>query len=153
MLNFCFKVAHYLRYPYYYLARPETYGIRGIILNERAELLLVKHRYLPGWYLLGGGIGRNETPEDALRREILEEVGLSATIEERFGTYTSEHEYKRDTIHVFICRVSGEVTKKLGLELQEARFFPQSALPSDLSPATCRRLEEYLHKSVPATVW
>lgn len=154
MLNFFIEVLHRIRYVYYWIARPKTYGVRGIILNKQNEFLLVKHRYLRGWYLLGGGVGCNESSEDALKREVMEEIGLrNLSIEKKFATYTSEKEYKRDTIDLFVGKVLEDGPLKLSLELQEARFFPKSGLPDDLSSATRRRLDEYVQGTAPDLVW
>lgn len=54
-------------------------GVRGIILDEDDRVLLVQFR-LPKalfWAFPGGGVGADETPVEALRRELIEEVGLS----------------------------------------------------------------------------
>lgn len=42
-------------------------------------LLLVRTSYLVGWHFPGGGIRRGETPEVAARRELAEEIGLTAS--------------------------------------------------------------------------
>ncbi len=44
------------------------------------QLLLVAHRKLGKWLPPGGHIEERETPEDALKREISEEVGIPVTI-------------------------------------------------------------------------
>ncbi len=54
-------------------------GVYGVAVKDR-KLLLVKQRKGPHsgkWELPGGGIEAGETPENALRREFHEEVGLS----------------------------------------------------------------------------
>lgn len=52
-------------------------SIKAVIRNEKGELLVVKekgHRY---WGLPGGGMDHGETYEEALARELHEEVGYS----------------------------------------------------------------------------
>ena len=43
--------------------RGMTLGVRGLVTNEAGEVLLIKHTYLAGWYLPGGGVERGETAE------------------------------------------------------------------------------------------
>ena len=55
---------------------------RAMLIDPESRLLLLKGRdsTLPDsqhwWFTVGGGINKKETPEDALRREVLEETGL-----------------------------------------------------------------------------
>ena len=51
-----------------------------IIRNEAGRLLLVNPNYKPDWDLPGGMVEANESPLDAARREIHEELGLALTI-------------------------------------------------------------------------
>ena len=51
-----------------------------IIRNEAGRLLLVNPNYKPDWDLPGGMAEANESPLDAARREIHEELGLTLTI-------------------------------------------------------------------------
>jgi ADP-ribose pyrophosphatase YjhB (NUDIX family) len=148
MLNAVTQLIHRIHRLYWWLMRPQTHGVRGLVFNEQDEILLVRHRYIKGCYLPGGRVGRREAPLDALKREIREETGLShLTIERKLGTYQSEQEYKRDTIDVFVARCSGMIQFKPNIEIQQAQFFPLSELPSDVTPATRRRLAEYRGES------
>ena len=47
---------------------------RGIILNEQGKALIVKYA---GLYMFPGGEIEGETPRGALKREVLEEAGIS----------------------------------------------------------------------------
>jgi 8-oxo-dGTP pyrophosphatase MutT (NUDIX family) len=57
-------------------------AVRGIVLTPDGRLLLQQGQdpldpdQPPYWFLPGGGIDRDETPAEALRRELLEECGL-----------------------------------------------------------------------------
>ena len=53
--------------------------VAGYIFNKN-KVLLIHHKKLDLWLPVGGHIQKNETPDDALLREIKEEVGLEAEI-------------------------------------------------------------------------
>ena len=52
----------------------------AFVLNRRREILLVHHRKLGVWLYPGGHIHTNETPDQALMREVLEETGINIRI-------------------------------------------------------------------------
>ncbi|MFP5254496.1 MAG: NUDIX hydrolase [Acidimicrobiia bacterium] len=57
-----------------------TVGAMGIIERPDGALLLVRLSYRQRWGVPGGLLKRGETPEDAVRREIREEVGLDVVL-------------------------------------------------------------------------
>lgn len=128
---------------YWRIRRPRTFGVRALVVGPDGRLLLVRHTYDRYWYLPGGGRKKMEPAEEALARELREELGIEdARPERRLGAYFSEREGKRDTIDVFVVRADS-VGKLQRLEIAEARWFAPSDLPTDVSPATLRRVEEY----------
>jgi 8-oxo-dGTP pyrophosphatase MutT (NUDIX family) len=72
------------------------FGAYGILLKDSKILLTLKRRgpYQGLWDLPGGGIEFGETPEQALKRELLEEV---STVAERFEFlyHSTTGEYKK----------------------------------------------------------
>lgn len=65
---------------------------RGIILNEQGKALIVKYA---GLYMLPGGRIEKESPGDAIKRELLEEAGISE-IEFEYEPFLKLESYDRN---------------------------------------------------------
>ncbi len=66
-------LAHRLRHRWRVWRKVPLTGCNVVICNLDGDVLLLRHSYGPRvWALPGGGVGRSETPEDAVRREIRE---------------------------------------------------------------------------------
>ena len=131
-----------------------TTGVKVMVFNEAGEVLLIRNSYgaTSQFLLPGGGVGRREEPRDAAVREIREEVGIDLVDVELVGTFQSTAEGKRDTIHLFRAKASGEITVD-SLEVEEARFFALGALPDNVSAATRRRIQEVVGTRTPIARW
>ena len=148
------RVADRLRRVVWRAFGPRTVGVRGLVVDERGHVLLVRHTYGPGlWHLPGGGVKRREAIEDALRRELLEEVGVVVAGPVRlFGTFSSLSEGKSDHISVFVVDQWHRVASDSG-EIAEVQFFAPAALPDEASPATRRRVDEWTRGETPPFTW
>ncbi len=59
----------YLIYRVYcFIFRPVTLGVR-VMMIDKDQVLLVRHTYMDGWFMAGGGVKRGETLDQAARRE------------------------------------------------------------------------------------
>jgi ADP-ribose pyrophosphatase YjhB (NUDIX family) len=131
------------------LRKPQTIGVRAVVQDSAGSVLLVRHTYSTDgsrwrWYLPGGGVKRSESLIQALRRELLEEVGVEIAGNVRLaGVYSSELEHKRDHIVLFTVEGWRAVPSASG-EIAESGFFAVDGLPDKTSPATRRRLDEVL---------
>ena len=83
-------MAHRARTLWWHVRRPITVGVRVLVVRDE-HVLLVRHSYMAGWSLPGGGVRGRETMAQAAARELREEVGLYATPDEKrlFGLYGS----------------------------------------------------------------
>lgn len=151
MLNLLFKAISLLRRCYWFIIRPTTYGVKVIALSGD-KVLLVKNRYDKYWYLPGGGIKKNESPEQCAQREIKEECGVVLKDLKILGVYVNNIEYKRDQITLLCADISGESPTK-GLEIDELGFFDRKSLPEKTSSATKRRIKEYISGSIMNGDW
>ena len=129
---------------YFRVSRGMTLGVRGAVLNEAGEVLLVRHTYTPGWHLPGGGVEPGETLAEALGKELREEANVVLTNPAVLhGLFLSCESSQRDHVAVFIIRdFTRSAPKTPDLEIAEASFFALSALPEGTTPGTRRRLAE-----------
>ena len=125
-----------------FFVRPVVVGVRVMMIRD-GEVLLVRHTYVPGWYMPGGGLNRGETLEQGARREAAEEVGAELHNISLVGAYTNFKEWRSDHNALFLSTdfsLSGERDRR---EIAEVRFFPLDALPADIWPGHRLRLDEY----------
>ncbi len=126
------------------MMRPMTLGVRGVVIGGDESVLLVRHGYVSGWHFPGGGVEVGETCLDALRRELEEEARIALRGEPAVhGLFFNERPSRRDHVAVYVIRdfaVLGE--RKPDREIEEARFFPLSALPDGTTEGTRARLAE-----------
>ena len=138
------RAAHAIRKRWWRVAKVTLCGCRVMAFDADGRVLLIRHSYGSGsWMLPGGGIGRGEPPLAAAQRELLEETGcrldqprcLVRIDEPLYGTLNQ------------VYLVSGTARGTLhcdGREVIEAQFFAPEALPEDLSPALAARFASWL---------
>lgn len=125
------------------MTRGMTLGVRAVVTDRAGRVLLVKHTYLPGWWLPGGGVDRGETVQAAAVRELREEAGLIATGEPVLvSVHSNERFFPGD--HVLVFRIDGfEVGERTSHgEIEAVEWFDLNALPEDVNRGCAARLAE-----------
>jgi ADP-ribose pyrophosphatase YjhB (NUDIX family) len=141
---------------YFLLKRPMTLGVRAMVINEaEGSIFLVRHTYVPGWYLPGGGVERGQTLRSALTAELAEEGNIELTGEpELFGVYFNTRSSIRDHVALYICRAWRQSKPRLpDREIAEAGFFRFDSLPVGTTDSTKRRISEVLGDSRAEEFW
>ncbi len=149
------RLRYRLFHSFFLLARPMTLGVRAAVLSQTGEVFLVRHSYVPGWHLPGGGVERRETALTALARELDEEanIALGAT-PHLFGVYHNIAASPRDHVLLYVCRdFTQRGERKPDLEIVESGFFAFDALPETTTPGTRRRLAEIAGKQPVSQTW
>ncbi|WP_019904417.1 NUDIX domain-containing protein [Methylobacterium sp. 77] len=137
--------------------RGMTLGVRGAAFDERGRVCLVRHTYVAGWHLPGGGVEVGESAVDAMIREFREEaeVAVNERVPLRLhGFFRSTAAAGRDHIAVYVAptfRLLGP--KDPDREIAESGFFALDALPEETTRATRERLREIAEGASPAATW
>jgi ADP-ribose pyrophosphatase YjhB (NUDIX family) len=131
-------------------------GVRVLALDDGGRVFLVRHSYVPGWYLPGGAVERGETAREAAVREAREEGCLELDAPpELFHLYWSRQTGRRDHIVLFVARNVRQASdaSRAGVEVREAGFFEPGALPEAATRATRDRIAEVLGGEPPSDLW
>ena len=127
-----------------------------IIPDGEGRVLLQKRADDGKWGYHGGAIEVDESVEDALLREVGEELGIKLTEFTLFGIYSGKHMHHRypngDDCScidiVYLCKkYEGEFSFRDG-EVKELRWFSKSDLPENLTDSCRKPLDDYFEKFV-----
>lgn len=105
------------------LPRSEIHGnpallhrvVHVLVFNEKGELFLQKRSMnkdvAPGRWdtSVGGHVNAGETLDEAMRREMEEELGIAACTSKFLYTYIHSNEFESELVYTYSCVFSGEI--------------------------------------------
>jgi ADP-ribose pyrophosphatase YjhB (NUDIX family) len=140
---------------YWRFARGMTLGVRAVVLDDDSRVFLVKHSYVAGWHLPGGGVETGETFREALDRELMEEGRIEVVGEPVLhGIFHNSHVSRRDHVAVYVVRHFGQDRlPEPNREIIACGFFDAAALPAETTGGTRLRIAEVLEGRVPIATW
>ncbi|MBZ9794788.1 NUDIX domain-containing protein [Mesorhizobium sp. ES1-4] len=141
---------------YFLLRRPMTLGVRGLIHDAATNsVFLIRHTYVPGWQLPGGGVEIGETLAEALARELAEEGNIALTATPALKSmHFNRRASRRDHVGFYLIEHFSQTAPKLpDHEIAEAGFFPLGRLPQGTTPATLRRIAEVFQGEPASAYW
>src|SRR5262245_22052505 len=109
-----------------------TVTVGAVVIDSRNRVLLLHHRFRPGggWGIPGGFMCPREQPEEAVRRELREEIGLE--IEVASVAFIRTLQKYRQVEIIFRCAPKGTPIPQ-GFEINRAEWFELNSLPDSLS--------------------
>jgi 8-oxo-dGTP diphosphatase len=118
-----------------WLSQPRFAVTAGAVVeDERGRVLLLQHHFRrgSGWGIPGGFLTKGESPEDALRRELREEVGLELDGAEI--AFARTHRRPQQVEIIFRCRAEASaLAVRESFEVNRAQWFDPAAFPEGLS--------------------
>src|SRR3972149_4070819 len=144
-----------LMHLYWRFSRPATLGARALVIDGSGRVFLIKHSYVDGWHLPGGGVETGETLLTALARELGEEGNIQLTAEPRLhGVFFNARVSRRDQVALYIVRdFRQDAPPAPNHEIVAHGFFAPDALPADTGRATRARIAEIFDGAPVGEMW
>ncbi|MCA2627342.1 MULTISPECIES: 8-oxo-dGTP diphosphatase MutT [unclassified Microcystis] len=108
------------------------------VIRDDRDLILIDRRLAKGllggfWEFPGGKIEGNETVQECIKREILEEIGIDIAVDSHLITIDHTYSHFRVNLQVYNCRyLSGEAR---AIECEEIRWVTIEELDNYTFPA------------------
>lgn len=116
-------------------------GAFAIIMDEKQRILFCHRTDYDLWNLPGGLVEENESPWNAVIREVKEETGFDVDISKFTGVYSKPD--RNEIVFSFKCNViGGELTKSY--ESDDFKYFSFEEIPENSSKNQIARIKDYL---------
>jgi ADP-ribose pyrophosphatase YjhB (NUDIX family) len=140
---------------YWRLSRGTTLGARAMVIDGSERIFLVKHSYIDGWHLPGGGVETGEPVLTALARELVEEGKIVLAGQPTLhGIFFNKRVSRRDHVVLYIVRGFRQDGQPVpNREIVEHGFFALDELPDGTGRATRARIAEVFGGVAVSELW
>lgn len=112
-------------------------SVAGIVIDDHDRVLVIRRRDNNHWEPPGGVLELNETFEQGVRREILEETGVTVTVDRLTGVYKNMN--RGIVALVFRCHADNR-PREATSEAAEIRWMNRDEIPQAMDPAYAVRV-------------
>lgn len=119
----------------------------AIIVNNQNQLLLVRKQNTQYFMQVGGKLEENEAPDNAMLREIKEEIGVDASIDQFIGRFETPAANEPNHLLVsYLYLVSFDDVPKVDGEIAEMKWIDLKEQDTFLAPLTTQIVIPWCHK-------
>ena len=120
----------------------------AVVCDERGRVLLLRHvlRKGSGWGVPGGFLKSGEQPEDAIRRELREEIGLELDTVELAFVRTLGGVRQVEVIFRATMKAGALARVEKGFEIDRAEWFETDSMPDSISQDQRRLIRRALSR-------
>ena len=124
----------------------------AIILDEQQQLLLVRKKNTQFFMQVGGKLEPNELPEQTMLREIKEEIGVDATIEQFVGRFETRAANEADHLLVsYVYHVNIDQVPRIDAEIAEMKWVSLEVSQAFLAPLTSEIVMPWVRQNLVST--
>ena len=124
----------------------------AIILDEQQQLLLVRKKNTQFFMQVGGKLELGELPEQTMLREIKEEIGVDATIEQFVGRFETRAANEADHLLVsYVYHVSIDQVPRIDAEIAEMKWVSLEVSQAFLAPLTSEIVMPWVRQNLVST--
>ncbi|MFH1308733.1 MAG: NUDIX hydrolase [Patescibacteria group bacterium] len=131
---------------YWFIFRPETSGTKCII-EYKNRVLFIRNNYgRKRWTFPGGRINKGEIPEQTIKREIKEEVGLDISDLKLLDIFISTAEYKKDKVYLYLAKSNKKDLIIDNIEILQAKWLNIDNYPKPIGQIALKMIKIYNKK-------
>jgi 8-oxo-dGTP diphosphatase len=109
-----------------------TIYVFAVIFGEEERILCVRLNYgAKNWTTPGGQVESGESPVEALKREVFEEIGCRIKATDLIGVYAKP--FEDDLVLCFEAKVIGREPWEPDHEIAEVKYFARTELPEEMT--------------------